>query len=64
MARNYAYFYFHDYPRPFPWHVERIGKDLERSSLTYVLGKEGQAEFGQTFRQLAGGPLINQENSI
>ena len=63
-ARNYAYFYFHDYPLPFPWHVERIGKDLERSSLTYVLGKEGQAEFGQTFRQLAGEPLINQENSI
>ncbi|MCX6033550.1 MAG: hypothetical protein NTV38_01025 [Chloroflexi bacterium] len=56
-AWNYAYFYFREYPRPFPWHVEKIGKDLERDSMSYVLSQEGRAEFGQTFQQLAGAPL-------
>ncbi len=56
-ARNYAYFFFHDYPYPFPWHVEKIGKDLERDSIAYVLSQEGQAEFGQTFQLLAGASL-------
>jgi hypothetical protein len=56
-ARNYAYFFFHEYPHPFPWHVEKIGKDLERDPMTYVLSQAGQAEFGLTFQYLAGEPL-------
>ena len=56
-AWNYAYFYFQEYPRPFPWHVEKISKDLERDPMSYVLSQEGRAEFEQTFQQLAGAPL-------
>ena len=63
-ARSYAYFFFHEYPYPFPWHVEKIGKDLERTSLAYVLSQEGQAEFGQTFHHLAGTPRDGQESSL
>jgi hypothetical protein len=53
-AWNYAYFYFREYPRPFPWHVEKINKDLERDTVSYVLSQEGRAEFGQTFREMIG----------
>jgi Capsule polysaccharide biosynthesis protein len=56
-AWNYAYFFFREYPHPFPWHVEKIRKDLRRASMAYVLSQAGQAEFGQTFRHLAGVPL-------
>jgi hypothetical protein len=56
-AWNYAYYYFHEYPHPFPWHVEKIGKDLRRDSMAYVLSQAGLAEFGQTFQHLAGAPL-------
>jgi hypothetical protein len=57
-AWNYAYIFFKEYPRPFPWHVEKIGKDMARDSLSYVLSPEGQSEFGRTFQQLAGAPLV------
>jgi hypothetical protein len=56
-AQNYAYFFFREYSHPFPWHVEKIRKDLRRSSMAYVLSQAGQAEFGQTFQHLAGAPL-------
>ena len=56
-ARNYAYFFFHEYPHPFPWHVEKIRKDLRRISMATVLSEAGQSEFGQTFQHLAGTPL-------
>jgi hypothetical protein len=56
-ARNYAFFFFHEYPHPFPWHVEKIGKDLERDSMAYVLSQAGLAEFEETFQYLAGAPL-------
>ncbi len=58
LAWNYAYIFFKEYPRPFPWHVEKIGKDLDRDSLSYVLSPKGQTEFGRTFQQLAGAPLV------
>ncbi len=56
-AWNYAYFFFREYPHPFPWHVEKIRKDLRRIPMAYVLSQAGQAEFGQTFQYLAGAPL-------
>jgi hypothetical protein len=56
-ALNYAYFYFREYPRPFPWHIEKIDKDLKRDPMSYVLSREGQDEFEKTFQQLAGAPL-------
>jgi hypothetical protein len=63
-AWNYAYCYFREYPHPFPWHVEKIAKDLKRDSMAYVLSQEGQVEFGQTFRYLAGAPLDSLESSL
>ncbi len=53
-AQNYAFYYFYEYPYFFPWHIEKIGRDLKRDPVAYVLSPEGQAEFGQTFQLLAG----------
>ncbi|MGA2505569.1 MAG: hypothetical protein ABSG01_15925 [Anaerolineales bacterium] len=56
-AWNYAYFYFHDYPRPFPWHLEKIWPSLEKRPISYVLGPEGRAQYEATFQELAGAPM-------
>ncbi len=56
-AWNYTYFYFREYPRPFPWHVEKISSDLRERSIAYVLSPEGRSKFEATFQQMAGAPL-------
>jgi hypothetical protein len=58
QAWNYAYCFFKEYPLPFPWHVEKTSKDLERESMAYVLSPKGQIEFGKAFQQLAGEVLV------
>jgi hypothetical protein len=53
-AWNYAYRFFFEYPNPFPWHLLHFWNELERWPLERVLSQEGQQEFGQAFRYLAG----------
>jgi hypothetical protein len=57
QAWNYAYAYFHEFPRPFPWHVEKIMADLDKRSMAYVLSPEGCREYEATFQELAGDPI-------
>jgi hypothetical protein len=56
-AWNYAYRFFFEFPHPFPWHLLQFWKDQETWPLARVLGEEGQALFGGTFRCLAGEPV-------
>lgn len=56
QAWNYAYTFFREYPRPFPWHLEKMERHLEKYPLAFVLSPEGRAQFEDTFRQLAGEP--------
>ena len=56
QAWNYAYAYFHEFPRPFPWHVEKIMVRSGERSIAYVLSPEGRSEFEATFQELAGAP--------
>jgi hypothetical protein len=56
-AWNYAYCYFAEYPRPFPWHLEKIMPDLEKYPISYVLSTEGRATFEATFQEMAGAPI-------
>jgi hypothetical protein len=56
-AWNYAYRFFFEYPRPFPWRVVKFWKDYETWPLARVLSDEGQAQFGRTFRYMAGEPI-------
>jgi hypothetical protein len=53
-AWTYAYRFFFDYPHPFPWHLLHFWNELESWSMARVLSAEGQAAFGDTFRQLLG----------
>jgi len=56
-AWNYAYRFFFEYPRPFPWRLMNFWDDLQVWPIDRVLGPEGQAEFGDTFRFLVGEPF-------
>jgi hypothetical protein len=57
LAWNYAYSFFAEYPRPFPWHLEKIGHNLDKYPLAYVLSPEGRSKYEATFQQLAGTPV-------
>ena len=57
MAWNYAYTFFAEYPRPFPWHLEKLWPSLEKRPISYVLSPEGRAEFEPTFREMVGEPV-------
>ncbi len=56
-AWNYAYRFFFEYPRPFPWRLISFWNDLNEWPLDKVLGDQGQAQFGETFRILVGEPF-------
>ena len=56
-AWNYAYRFFFDFPRAFPWRLMKFWDDLREWPIARVLSEEGQAEFGKTFDYLSGQPL-------
>jgi hypothetical protein len=56
-AWNYAYRFFFEYPRPFPWRLMNFWDDLEIWPVEKVLSKEGMWQFGDTFRFLVGEPF-------
>jgi len=53
-AWNYAYRFFFEYPRPFPWRLMKFWEDLEEWPLEKVLSDEGRSQFEDTFRFLVG----------
>ena len=57
MAWQYAYSFFFEYARPFPWHLVKMWDDYEKRPMSYVLSDQGQAEFSRTFDYLIGKPL-------
>lgn len=57
FAWNYAYRFFFEYPRPFPWRLMNFWDDLEVWPLEKVLREEGQELFGDTFKFLVGEPF-------
>jgi hypothetical protein len=56
LAWRYAYRFFFEYPTSFPWHLLHFWNELETWPVQRVLSAEGQAEFGEAFRYLAGEP--------
>ena len=56
-AWNYAYRFFFEYPRPFPWRLMNFWDDLEVWPLNKVLSEEGMIHFGDTFKFLVGEPF-------
>ena len=56
-AWNYAYRFFFEYPRPFPWRLMNFWDDLEVWPVQKVLSEEGMVPFGDTFKFLVGEPF-------
>ncbi len=57
LAWRYAYLFFFDFPKPFPWHLLDLKEDFEARPIEFVLSEEGQARYGETFDALTGGPI-------
>ncbi len=57
LAWRYAYYFFYEYPRPFPWRLISFWDDIKTWPVGRVLCDEGMAEFGNTFTQMTGGKL-------
>lgn len=57
LARQYAYSFFFEFPRPFPWHLVRAWEDYKERPLKAVMSPKGCEEYGDTFRYLVGEPL-------
>jgi hypothetical protein len=53
-AWEYAYRFFFEYARPFPWHLVRVWEDYKARPLSAVLSQEGLQQYGDTFRYLLG----------
>jgi hypothetical protein len=53
-AWAYAYRFFFDYPRPFPWHLVRVWEDYKVRPISYVFSPEGRAEYADTLHYLSG----------
>jgi len=56
-AWNYAYRFFFEYPRPFPWRLMNFWDDLEVWPVNKVLSDEGMFHFSDTFKFLVGEPF-------
>lgn len=56
-AWNYAYRFFFEYPRPFPWKIYGFWQDYRLWPLQRIFSPEGQAHFGASFRALVGEPI-------
>ena len=54
LAWRYAYYFFFEFPRPFPWHLVRVWDDYYARPLSQVLSAEGQKNYGRTFDYLVG----------
>jgi hypothetical protein len=53
-AWRYAYRFFFEFPRPFPWHLVRMWDDYKQRPLESVINPEGMEIYGDTFRYLTG----------
>ncbi len=56
-AWNYAYRFFFEYPRPFPWRLMNFWDDLAEHPLESVLSETGMARFKDTFDFLVNKPF-------
>ena len=56
-AWQYAYRFFFEYPKPFPWHLLHYWDELAKWPISRVLSDQGQAKFGDTFRYLVSEPI-------
>jgi hypothetical protein len=56
-AWHYAYRFYFDYPKLFPWHMRDFWENVERWPLSKMFTEEAQATYGKTFDYLTGQPV-------
>jgi hypothetical protein len=56
VAWRYAYRFFFEFPRPYPWHLMRMWEDYQVRPISYVCG-EGIQQYQSTFDILTGKPI-------
>ena len=56
-AWHYAYRFFFDFPRPFPWHLWYFWDDVEERPMASVLTEDNMLRYKDTFDYLVGKPL-------
>lgn len=56
LTWRYAYRFFFEYPRPFPWHLVRMWEDYAERPLDEVLADKG-SDYLKTLDYLAGKPV-------
>jgi len=54
LAWRYAYLFFFEFPKPFPWHLLDLGDDIKTRSMEFVLSDEGQEKYGEAFDLFCG----------
>ena len=57
LAWRYAYLFFFEFPKPFPWHLLDLRQDIKSRPVGFVLGPEGQKRYSRTFDYLTGTPV-------
>jgi len=56
-AWQYAYRFFFDFARPYPWHLVRVWDDYKLRPFNQVFNQRGKAEYQETFNFLLGRPI-------
>jgi hypothetical protein len=56
-AWQYAYRFFFEFPRPFPWHLVRMWDDYKNETVQDALSDKHFAEYEKTFSYLVGEPI-------
>ncbi len=57
LAWAYAYRFFYEYPRPYPWHLVYLWEDYGKHPLGEVVKSKEWPQYKQVFDYLAGEPL-------
>ncbi len=57
LAWRYAYLFFFNFPKAFPWHLLDLEEDFNNRPISFVLGEEGHQRYDETFDNLVGKPL-------
>jgi len=56
-AWQYAYRFFFDFARPYPWHLVRVWEDFQQRPFNQVFSQRGRTQYQDTFDFLIGKPI-------
>jgi hypothetical protein len=57
IAWQYAYRFFFDFARPYPWHLVRVWEDYQQRPFNQVFNQRGRMQYQDTFEFLTGKPI-------